>query len=216
MPKYRKITVVRHKKAVGAKLNKREIREVKRIVGSESESKYQITQNVNVGISAAPVGPAMLNLISPGQGISGSQRTGDKIHIKQMQIRMSLIYGDATNYIRCIFFQWIPNTATQAPTAGAILDNPANGILTPMNQVNQGVLFRPLLDRTYSLVSSGSNAVLFRAFRLYGSRLGRKTLQFNPAATTGFNQIFCLAFSDSAAAPTPGLSIITNTTYVDA
>lgn len=150
------------------------------------------------------------------QGTADSQRTGDRLTLKNIQSRISIIGADATNVIRLIFFQWYQNTATSTPVIGSILQNPTYSWVSAINDTNQDAgLFRIIYDKTYQLSLSGNNQGLVKKLNFYGRRLPRKSLQFNPANTTGFNQVYCLAVSDSVAVTHPSVLVYSRTTYVD-
>lgn len=196
----------------GRRLTKKQLKQVKRIVTRSAEQKIYDVTSATTGFTNAGT------LIGPfqqiPQNIGDSQRIGDRIYLKNVHSRMSFIYGDGTNVIRMIWFQWYPNTASETPLVGTILQtlNPRSMI----NDTNQdGQKFRVMLDKTYAMTQNGSNGCIQKNFRFYGRRLPRKKLQYNPAATTGFNQIYCLFISDSIAAPNPTVDMVVRTTYVD-
>lgn len=209
-------TVVRkRKKPSGSKLNKRQVRQVKAIVGRETEDK---TAFVALGTTSAPAGPLAVTakLTAIGQGIASNQRTGDHIILKEVYLKVITEIADTYNTLRFIVFQWIPNDAVETPTVGAILQDPALGVYSHYNDTNlDGVKYRILLDRVY-LLNTGSYNRTMKGYRLFGKRLARKKLVFNPTATTGFNQIYTLMMSDSIAAPNPTFAYHCKVTFTDA
>lgn len=210
---YKKTYRRRVKRYKGRKLTKTEKKQVKRIVGSKEEVKYLDT---NSGSFIVTGSPTFNDLTVVGQGVGANQRTGDKIMSKRINLRWNAIYGDATNFLRCIVFQWKANNASITPTAGAILENPAVPITSSLNNTNDAsTLYTVLYDRVYCLVGNGSNGAIARNISLYGKKLGRKALNFNPTANTGFNHIYTLWFSDSAAAPSPAVSQYVRYEYTD-
>lgn len=204
----------RVKRYKGRKLTKTQKKQVKRIVGSREEGKYLDT-NLGVGFSATTAA-TFNDLTVVAQGVGATQRTGDKIMSKRLNIRWNAIYGDATNFLRCIVFQWKANSASITPTAGAILENPAVPITSALNNTNDAsTLYTVLYDKVYSLVGAGSNGAIARNITLYGKRLGRKVLNYNPTASSGFNHIYTLWFSDSNAVPSPSVYQYSRYDYTD-
>lgn len=214
MPYVKRKRYGRGKTAKGAKLSPKQKNEVKQLMARKLETKYVDTTHSSTSI---PVGGAAFGPLSlVGQGIASNQRTGDHINSKYMEVNQSLIVGDATNFVRVLWFQWKPNSATSGPSVGALLQNPAWPVESPVNDVNKTLLFVVLSDKTYAMSQSGANACIRLKQKFYGKRLGDKGLQFNPAANTGFNHIYCYVFSDSVAAPNPSTSMYVRYAYTDA
>lgn len=192
-------------------LSKKQRKEVKSIVKANAELKYLDYLTTATGINSGGylVGP----ITAITQNISGSNRIGDQVKIDSIWAHEQLICGDATNFVRIVWFQWFQNTATIVPTLGAILQNPAVPTFSPINETNvDGKLFRVISDKCYSMTTSGANQCLSIKKRL---KPPRKIIEFNPTATTGFNHVYCYVVSDSIAAPNPTHQAMFRTQFTD-
>lgn len=198
----------------GRKLNKRQVRQVKSIVTRNEEIKIKDTLQSSTSATSTAAFTNPIPAVSQGTG--ESQRIGDKIRLKSLHVKCTLAGADATNVVRLVWFQWIPNTASQTPNAGSLLQDTAVPWLSPINETNQNAgLFRIISDNLYQLTTSGSNQGLVVHKNFYGRKLPRKNLEYNPGATTGFNQIYCMYASDSVAATHPSFAFYTRLRYSD-
>lgn len=209
---YRKYSNRRRRyKRTRKSLSKKQRKEVKAIVKTNAEMKYI---DSNFVASVVNAGGTLLGPVTAiNQNIGGSQRIGDQIRIENIAATEQLIAGDATNFLRIIWFQWYQNTASVAPTLGAILQNPSAPTYSPINETNlDGKLFRILSDKCYGMTTSGANQCLTLKKRI---KPARKVLEFNPTAATGFNHIYCYVMSDSIAAPNPTHQAYVRVQYTD-
>lgn len=195
----------------GSKLNPRQKREVKRLIGNNLEKKISDTVSTGIipGTSPTLLGP----FTAINQGIADNQRVGDAIKIQSLRFNTNITVADTANFVRYLIFQWLPNNATVTPTIGAILEQAT--IQGQHNHTNVGHLFNMLFDRTYTMSQTGSNAAMVRNFSIYGKRL-RKIVEYNPTATTGFYHVYMFVLSDSSLAPNPVCNMVTRLTYTDA
>lgn len=218
--KYAKLIGIRSMKRVqarkpnGRKLNKRQVRQVKNLVSRQQE--HKIFDNTSGSTGAPNTGVLYGPLTAPSQGPSDSQRTGDRITLKKITFRESMIYADTTNHFRLIIFQWYQNSALATPALTDILQTIGNPICSAINDTNMdGKKFKILHDKVFNLTQNGANAAAFSQIKLYGRRIARKAIQFNPGATSGFNHIYMFALSDSAAIPNPSLTHYSRVEYID-
>jgi len=136
---YRKKKYPSRKPRAGAALNVRQKRQVKNIVSRQVELKQFDTTNSALGIASTGtfVGP----FAAIPQGSADNYRVSDRLHMKRLWMRWTCVFGDATNFLRVVVFQWKANNATITPSVNAILQNPGAPFLSPMNDTNQGTLF---------------------------------------------------------------------------
>ena len=121
-----------HRKAVKrVALTPAQKREVKKLVSHVPELKWSDLGFLGLTVSTTPTVSA-LTLIPQGQ--SASQRIGDSIHVDHFQLRYHVLYGDATQYVRVIIFQWHP---ISTPTATDILANGVSGSVDAVSSFYQ-------------------------------------------------------------------------------
>lgn len=204
----------RPRRARGRKLNKRQVRQVKSIITRNEEVKIKDTLLGSTSISSTAGITAAITAVAVGT--EESQRVGDEIRLKSIHVNANILGADATNVVRLIWFQWIPNNASQTPNAGSLLQDTTYPWMSPINETNQKAgLFRIISDKRYQLTTSGSNQGITLTKTFYGRKIPRKNIEFNPAQSTGFNQIYCLYASDSVAASHPTFTYYTRVSYSD-
>ena len=200
------------KSRMGAKLSKKQARQVKTIVGRQIETKfsdYDLPAFI-VTAGGSIVGP--IAIIGPGDG--ESQREGDEIILKNIRIRFSLIGQDATNFMRVIVFRWLQDNALNIPVIADIFQqvatNPWSANLDYSN-LHTEKRIQILYDGLHSLVLNGNNACKHKTINVFGKKLGKKKMGFNTATTTGMGQVYICAISDSIASG-PTFSVTARTT----
>lgn len=203
----------KRKRLKGAKLNPRQKREVKRIVGTAIESKY-----VDTAVLLSPSSSGVLQLVSvPSQGTQQGQRSSDTIKLQKMMMRLNFASSDTSNVMRIVVFRWNVDNLITTPSVSDVLYNLAT--VSPMAHYNYPNLeqnkFAILFDKTYALSEQGRPSVVL-VHSLYGKKLGKKKLAFNAGAITGKGQIYMLFISDSAGVPHPGVGGYVRLMYEDA
>lgn len=212
---YRRATYTTYKKSysrkpyTGRKLNLRQKKEVKRLIGSDEELKA-IDTSVLLGPDAAG---SVIKLTSPPQGDGVSARDGDQIQIKRLRVRLNMIGGDSTNILRVIIFRWAMNDSVAAPTVLDVLQSAGPLSMYQYTSLRQNE-FHIVADRTFTFTLNGPNDKLFEAV-FYGRRIGKKNVHFNAGLTTGTDQFYLIAISDSVAAPHPSIGGTTRFEYTD-
>lgn len=200
----------------GRKLNKRQKRQVKNMIGRNIEHKYKYFDVSATSIDANGVLTSSWTQIS--QGVQTANRVGDEIMIKQINVNASFIVGDTTNFMRMIIFRWHLDNNVTSPAQGDIIQNTASNVFSsPINQNSvEEKKITIVKDIYFPMSATGSNAAKTFRFKLFGRRLGPKKVYFNPAGTTGFGHVYALFLSDSVAATHPTAAISTETIYTDA
>lgn len=194
----------------GRKLNYRQKRQVKRLIGNRTETKYHDFV-VNSSITA---GGGVSAMVAPAQGIKDTERVGDSIQLKKLVYNLAFSGADTTNIIRFIIVRWSLNSATSSPTVTDILETATPTALYNYDQYNQGK-FHVVFDRSFACTAVGWNLYVARG-AIWGKKLGRKKMQFNEAATSGLWQFFWLAITDSVAASHPTIVGDMRLEYTDA
>lgn len=207
----------------GAKLNKRQKREVKSLIGRKLETKYVDALKSSTGIVSTGT---IFNLNVPAQGTGTSGRVGDRIQVKRIDFAYQVIGYDTTNQVRVIIFKWQNDNANYAPIVASILDGNYTGTadvpLAPYNWDNvKAKDFAVCYDRVHSLSfnnttsAPGSQSITVRG-RLFGKKLHNKYMSLNNGAVTGDGIYYCLVISDSAIAGHPKFNMISRMQYTDA
>lgn len=200
----------------GRKLNYRQKKEVKRLVHVQQELKFWDVSTNAYGIDNSGV---TFTLSAVPQGDSDSHRDGDRLYIRKMYVRGQIEFGDSTNIVRLIFYQWKPSTT---PILGSILLNGPSGSIDVHSQYSHDYRqqFKILYDKTFVIIGNSSSAtspytpVSIRQFQFTLRRLNHQ-MQFIGGGTAGTNQIYYLAISDSAAPSHPALTMSTKLMYTD-
>lgn len=192
------------------KLNKRQKTQVKRLIGSRTESKIIDTAILNVADAAG----VFQRLNTPAQGDAYNERAGDAIKLEKVSWRLSMTYADATNVLRMIVFRWGLDASVTSPTTSDVLQA-LNALAYPKYQTEVEDRVRILSDRTYALSQNGRPNMIVSG-SLYGKKLGRKTLGFNQGTTNGVGQVFVLWISDSVAVSHPTIGGYFRMQYEDA
>ncbi len=135
----------------------------------------------------------------PAQGVTQSQRVGDRLWINKLDLSYTLQLSGATNdFCRYIVFQE-KGLSSATPTAASILEQ-----VVPVSPIkyNARDFYHILHDEFYSLVNNSSSA--FRAIRT-GVKVPIRDIHFTAGTTTPYSgQIWTLLISN-------GLNTVTQT-----
>lgn len=187
----------------GAKLNERQKRQVKTLIGHSEESK-NVDQNQNSTSIPAAAGVILGSFFTPAQGTNEDQRIGNQITQKMIEMKYSVSAGDATNFVRVIIFKWYTDNNVEIPTAADVLQDIVNNTwLAPYNDRSiEGNKIHIMHDRVHCLNVQGIANVAV-SLKIFGRKLGRKVQTFSTAGIVGHNQTYFLCVSDSIAAAHP-------------
>jgi len=208
----------------GAKLNRRQKREVKTLIGRNIEKKFVEGYQTSVGIVSSG---SIYNMNVPAQGDTIQSRTGDKITVTAIDLRYECIGYDTSNKMRVIVFKWMEDNASIAPNVSAILSSTYTGTvdapLAPYNYNNQKQRdFMICYDKTHALswnsgAAAPGNSNVVRHVRIVGKKLHSKAIEFNAGAVqTGEGIYYILAISDSGVAGHPKFAFLSRTIFTDA
>lgn len=187
---------------------KKEIRAVaKSVIAKQSELKYFDT---TVGPSIDDAGYLSCLSLVP-QGDTDTSRDGDQLYATSMQVKGYFSCADTTNQVRLIFFIWKPETS---PTNDDILATTTKGSINyvnaPYHHDGRGS-FTVLSDRCYSLALGTTSAK--KQFS-HNIKLNKK-LKYNAGTTAGYNQIWFMVLSDSAAVSHPSVNMTSRLRFRD-
>lgn len=181
------------------------------------EPKYLDTLSLANSIGA---GATLFPLSLVPQGDSQSTRVGDFIQPLRLLFNYSLycVNSDIVTTVRLIFFTWTPDTALVIPTVANILQAPSSAnVLSHFNFQTQDN-FHILWDRQFQASGIPAAPTVNSNFGATGMSVplrGKREIEFTPANTTGTNQMYLLALSDSSLTPFPILNFAARLYYED-
>lgn len=182
-------------------LRKVDAKEVKKIVRKELKDDQEMKAYTDEsGSTEITTTSQFVNLTDAlAQGTDFNDRVGDELKIQKVDLRLS-IYPNSTcagDLVRCIVFQWHPNTVDETPVDGDLFINggfDANRYRqmqfidpNPAKKERLTVLFDKLIEvPAYAQVNAGHKNLIIL------SKKGgfRKLMKFNRALTTGTEQLY--------------------------
>jgi len=191
-----------------------------RVIRAEQEPKFLDTTSGYSNVSAAG---ALTNLTAIGQGVGGSQRTGDFVRLSKLVIRVAGYQNNTTalqfpNIVRVLVVRWNLNNAVSPPAVGDVLTTASTlsigqSITSTYNslQLKEGAM--EILHDSYHFTSLNSNSFAF----CKELDVSRFEIDFNPTANTGFGHIYVLMQSDDAGvvSPCPSVAFSSRVVYDD-
>lgn len=208
------------KRAGGKKLNKEQIKEVKKIISVRQELKYS---NIFFNAIASTTTASILLLTDIAQGNTDSTRNGDKLMLSRyFDLRYIWTIGDQSNFVRTIIFQWKPQGGplSYTPTPADILFAGSTGIIDvdSMYLHDTRSQYTILYDKVHALAGNGTfNPAGTTIYPYTGMsfiyvhkriKIPRLQVQFESAgSTTMTNGIYVIYVSDSQITPNPKLTL---------
>jgi len=209
----------------GKRLNKRQKKEVKRLIGIRQELKFQNYNQAPASITTTyTVTGAPYDI---AQGITDSQRVGDSIlWCGKIDLTIEVVNGlgataDAYNNLRFILFQWHP--ATTPTAASLLLSGPSStqDVYSNYNHDNRQ-MYKVLLDKVFvtsgggvsATVPWGAGSVKYRRFHVSTKKL-TKHVQYTAGGSTATNRLYVMFASDSALATHPTMLYSSKVFYRD-
>jgi len=205
----------------GKKLNLRQKKQVKRLIGNQEEPKFDISSFAGTIVATA----AINDHFTPPQALTDGGRVGDQCNLKSISWKVQLIKDPASaaafELLRIIFFQWKPSSANLVPTAAQLLLTDATtGTITYRSMYNHDhkQSYSILSDRVYVMTGAtattlNSNNVQYHRGVIKHRRFAKK-VQFNAASIAGSNKIYCLLIGNNTVTP-PTYNIHTEIFYTD-
>lgn len=196
-------------------LNKRQKKQVKRIVHGDDEPKFLDTYDVSAGAYVqVDRGGQLKEVTTVPQGDTVNTRDGDELRQNKLDFRLSAYYNpavintDAGHKLRVIVFRWLPTTALGAPGVANILQNVGGAVdyravVSPYNDTGTSELqFKPLYDKTFAL-NHAKDLYIHKVINLKNRKQA-----FGAGFTTGNNHIYVMLIADDATgAHTPDLQV---------
>lgn len=189
---------------------KKDVRKIaKRVVSSVQEFKnyYQYDTGTNVSTTGA-----IIDLCAVSQGDGDTNRDGDVLYKKSMELQYTIAAADATNICRVIIFQYKPDST---PTAANILLDATNVPWLSAYNLDHKQMFQVMYDKVHHLVLGADSELQSGRIRLYGKKLGTKKIQYDSAGTGGSNKLWMLRISDSGAVNHPAMAYYETFRFTD-
>lgn len=182
----------------------------KRIINQQIERHYFDTEQDNTVSSSGSI----YELSGTTVGDGDTQRTGDRITIKSLQIRGNVNLGDATNIVRIIVFQWLADSGAALPDASTdILQSTTVGTANaPFGMYSKdfaGYTWVPLYDKTIQLTTQDDAKLFYvniSAKNFKGK--ARPYIQYQGSGQNGVGNLFMAVYSDSGAITHPGINFV--------
>lgn len=194
-------------------------------LGRQIETKYcDTTASALTGVTYTG---ALIPFSPPAAGTGVNQRVGDKVTVKELQLKYEVVGYDTTNLLRVLIFKWNNDDSVYSPGVGSVFG--AGDLATgyaPLSRYNwdnlKGKDFEILYDECHALSFNNTTAAPgsechVKSVRLFGRRLGSvPVIQLNSGAVTGKGNYYVLVISDSAVAGHPKVAYTMRMLYTDA
>jgi len=143
------------------------------------------------------------------QGDTDQSRDGDEVTLQHIELGYQIVCADATNMVRVIMFQWLPNNTPSVSTI--LLSSGASYSPLSALSTDQRPLYRILYDKIHflSLAANYNNGDMVKR------KIPVAKAQFIAGSTAGTSHIYLLFISDSGAASHPTASYYVKTEYFD-
>jgi len=166
-----------------------------------------------------PATGGIINAFMPiAQGFTVNQRTGDTVFLNQLVVNytVSTENADVFNTSRIIIFQWHPNSILAIPVVTDILQTTIVYSMYDWQFSNQYTI---LYDRVHVHAGIAGSPCDSGNQGYFGPipfvRNVKVKAEFAQASTSGSEQFFMLAISDSVIAPFPVLNVQSRVIYSD-
>lgn len=152
----------------------------------------------------------------PVVGTGYNQRLGDSIEVISLTMRYTAYYGDAGNVIRLVAFQFNGVQSSAPPSSGLFLPGPSTAVdfMSPKKFLQKNLRYHCLFDKTITVCSGGSNAVVTKEFKV-PLKATRWNFDLGSVSSLIGNQVWFALISDSAVVPHPTFDYVLEVRYRD-
>lgn len=193
---------------------------IKKYISKTVEHKYKDTDRASTTVDAT--GNVYCLSVIP-QGDTDSQRNGDSVMPVYLRVKGSCHGADSSNVMRVILIRWHPDSASVGDPA--LTDILQSTILSTTNAPYAPYIhdkrnqFTVLSDRRYTLMGSVDSSKYISSFdikvNLKRRKLMKKLIYTASDGTTGTDQIYICALSDSTATSHPAIAFTSRLSYTD-
>jgi len=195
----------------GAKLSPVQKNQVKQMLALTEEVKFS---EILIAAQPASTTTTLTPVSFTSQGVAQGQHVGDSCYLKQYLVNYIFSCADATNICRLVIMQWLPNTASETPTAAKLFILGSSGSIDVTSSFNVDFQdeYRVIYDKTHYLTLA-NNAVEGRS--QFPLKPFHRRMEYNIGLNTGTAQLYAVFLSDSVAVSHPSLRAVFRTEYVD-
>jgi hypothetical protein len=183
---------------------------VYKILNRNTETKF-IDTAID-GTTGIVFGTALIvNLSQMTQGTADTQRIGDRVKLKALNLKYNCIATDASNRMRVTIIRWKEDSSSSVPSNTQVYQNLFNTIQTffQYDGIKSGK-FEVLYDKCEDIELSNGNLQIYR----HKYMKLNKFLGFT-GSTSAKGHIYCIVNSDSGVIPHPSFDGIARLTYKD-
>jgi len=155
-----------------------------------------------------------VHLSSVAQGDLDTNRNGDRITPRSLEVRFGITYGDTYNTVRIIFFQWFQDVGLYPPAVNDVLNPLATtSYLYNTYNMDKRSSYKVLYDGTFVVDSTNTPTIVVDQVL----RLSQTPICYLGGSTTDAmtGSIWGLLVSDSGGVPNPSVAISTNLIFTD-
>lgn len=197
------------KRRTQKKLNKTQIRQVKRAVRTDKVNRFfPVVSNATLDTAGT-----MFPLSQILHGTGAANRQSDLVRLVRLRLNYQVQSADETNMMRVILFRWHADTINTTPAKNTLLDTVGNTGYPWLAQhrYQDPVNYTVIYDALHNLQGNGlqdatdnapftSTSIQTRRLNIYGKKLGNSKIQFDDSVslTTGKQHIYMFVCSDSA------------------
>lgn len=180
-------------------------------------------------VSSSGTGPTNLSAVT--QGDTDTTRDGDQITLRSLEFNWSAEISyvaaspDPSNKVRCVIFQWFPNSVPVVADVFLTTFATTAWTMTPYNH-DKRFMFRILYDKviqlnlTYtwngaSMIATPSDNTYSNIHRVRISKFPHRKVQMEGTTTVGTNHIYVTFLSDSSIVSHPEAVYISKLNYSD-
>ena len=149
---------------------------------------------------------------------SDTTRIGDRITMQSLEYKFRVVPQATASKMRLVLLQW-KQDSSNAPTLSTLFEQGGTYTLGFDNwDEMKSNAHQILFDRTYNLAGSASNGARYITGRvkLFGKKIPKKQIQFDNSASSGWDHIYAIVFSDKATSGGPLLDYSSRLIYTDA
>jgi glycosidase len=167
---------------------------------------YNYTTSTNTSFSGS-----LYPLTDVPQGSADSNRQGDAISLKHLEVNYGIYAATQANAVRVIIFEWKPQVSS-GPGLSNILSLTGSAIV-PFSTytIDQHQILSILYDATHSV--SPTEPLRLGCFK---HEFFNRSIQFSSATTTGTSKLFMYVLSDDGVTPYPTHSFVSKIVFTDA
>lgn len=178
---YRKKYVSKKYSRNSRKSNKTFAQRVKKVLEKEAETKYSIASTTDTSlINTSGTQHNCIGTIT--QGDAENERIGDKIKVKDLQIRLTLKSGTVSDLVRVYLYQ---TKGDLANFGGSLNDLYPQSFFPTLEETN-GNVYKVLFNRVYQMAPD-INETKFLQLTIPAKKLLVKNIEFDAGLTTIMN-----------------------------